>query len=228
MLIIGLDTETCNGFIDADGKLNLTQSLVYDLGWAVIETETGLILEEKSYIIGDVFCELKEAMESAYYANKIPMYWQDWRTGNRKISNFMTVRRDLLNTFKRYEIKGFFAHNAFFDLNALNNTLRYITKSKYRYFFPYCTEILDTLKFARRTICKNGEYIEFCESNNYMTAHKKPRPRATAEILYRYLTQNNDFVESHTGLEDVKIEKEILRYLVQKYPDYLKELQGRD
>lgn len=37
------------------------------------------------------------------------------------------------------------------------------------------------------------------------------RPRLTAEILYRYLTNNVDFVESHTGLEDVMIEKEIFK-----------------
>ena len=34
-------------------------------------------------------------------------------------------------------------------------------------------------------------------------------PRATAEILYRYITQDVDFIEDHTGLEDVLIEKEI-------------------
>ena len=42
-----------------------------------------------------------------------------------------------------------------------------------------------------------------------MTNHKTPRPRTTAEILYRYLSGNNDFVEEHTGLEDVLIEIEI-------------------
>lgn len=34
---IGIDTETCNGRIDVDGKLNLTDSLVYDIGWAVVD-----------------------------------------------------------------------------------------------------------------------------------------------------------------------------------------------
>ena len=31
----------------------------------------------------------------------------------------------------------------------------------------------------------------------------------TAEVLYRYIKGNKDFIESHTGLEDVMIEKEI-------------------
>ena len=42
-----------------------------------------------------------------------------------------------------------------------------------------------------------------------MTNHATPRPRFTAEVLWRYISKNNDFVESHTGLKDVEIEKEI-------------------
>ena len=34
--LVGLDTETCNGFTE-NGKLNLSQSLVYDMGWAVVD-----------------------------------------------------------------------------------------------------------------------------------------------------------------------------------------------
>ena len=43
--------------------------------------------------------------------------------------------------------------------------------------------------------------------NGYLK--KNGTPRATAEILYKYISGNNDFEESHTGLEDVLIEKEI-------------------
>ena len=43
-----------------------------------------------------------------------------------------------------------------------------------------------------------------------MTKHKRPRPKYGAETVYRYLTQNPDFVEAHTALEDSKIESVIL------------------
>ena len=46
------------------------------------------------------------------------------------------------------------------------------------------------------------------KNHNYIT--KNGRKRYTAEILYRFITNNIDFEESHTGLEDVLIEKEIL------------------
>ena len=42
---------------------------------------------------------------------------------------------------------------------------------------------------------------------------RRPNPnksvKLTAEILYRYISGKQDFVEAHTGLEDVQIEKEI-------------------
>ncbi len=62
---------------------------------------------------------------------------------------------------------------------------------------------------AADTICKQKSYRRFCEENGYMTKHKAPRPQMKAEVIYRYISGNNDFVESHTGLEDVMIEKEI-------------------
>jgi hypothetical protein len=36
-------------------------------------------------------------------------------------------------------------------------------------------------------------------------------------VLYRYITGNTDFIESHTGLEDVDIERQILAYCFRKH-----------
>ena len=47
----------------------------------------------------------------------------------------------------------------------------------------------------------------FCEENGYV--RKNGKPRATAEILYRYITGQHDFTEEHQGLDDVLIEIEI-------------------
>ena len=71
--------------------------------------------------------------------------------------------------------------------------------------------------------CFNGEdYNTFCYENDYIT--KNGRKRYTAEILYRFLTNNIEFVESHTGLEDVKIETTIFAYCMAKHKKMRKEL----
>lgn len=206
--IIGLDTETCNGIV-VDDKLDLSQSLVYDIGWAVTDRQ-GNIYKTRSFIVREIFFGMADVMSSAYYSEKIPMYLEQIADGSRIVANFSTIRARLLEDMEEYKVKEVFAHNMRFDLNALNNTQRYISKSKYRYFFPYDIELWDTLKMARQTIGKQKKYRKFCEQNDYLTNHKKPQVRLTAEILYRFLTDNNDFVESHTGLEDVLIETYIM------------------
>lgn len=208
--LIGLDTETCNGLV-VDDKLDLSQSLVYDLGWAVTD-KRGRIYKTRSYVIAEIFCEMKDVMKSAYYAEKIPNYWNDIKTGKRILASFWTVRRAFMDDVKEYGVKNVFAHNAGFDVRALNNTMRYITKSQFRWFFPYSLEIWDTLKMSRQTIGKQKSYQKWCLRNGYMTNHKTPRVRLTAEILYRYISGQYDFNESHTGLEDVLIETVIMSH----------------
>lgn len=220
--LIGLDTETCNGLV-IDEKLDLTNSLVYDLGYAVTDKH-GNVYKTESFVIYEIFVKMADVMKSAYYAEKIPQYWEDIKSGKRKLVTFQTARKQLLKDMKKYKSNIIFAHNAGFDLRALNNTYRYITKSKYRFFFKWGTEIWDTLKMARDTICRQKSYINYCERNGYMTKHKTPKARATAEILYKYLTGDNNFLESHTGLEDVLIEKDILSHCFRQHKKMRKKL----
>lgn len=213
--IMVLDTETANGLMVND-KLDLSCSLVYDIGFTVVDKK-GCVYCQKSMAIREIFCGMADVMKSAYYAEKLPKYWEDIKAGRRNLVNFMTARRIVLEVMKEYNIQTVSAHNARFDVNALNNTIRYITKSDKRFFFPYGTEIWDTCKGAVNTICKQKGYIRFCERNGYMTKHKTPRVRATAEILYRYLSGDNNFIEEHQGLDDTTIEAKILTQILRQH-----------
>lgn len=205
--IIVIDTETANTIDDP---------FCYDVGFAVID-RTGKVYETHSYVIADIFLDEKEMMEEAYFADKIPQYWEDIKNGKRQLRRFQTVKRIFRDVCDQYNIKIVAAHNARFDYRSTNVTQRFLTSSKYRYFFPYGVEIWDTLKMAKEIFSKDDEYGVFCLENGYMT--KRGQRRYTAEILYRYLTRNKDFVESHTGLEDVMIEKEIFVECIKRNPE---------
>lgn len=194
---IVFDTETCN---------NMDNPLMYDLGFAVVDKK-GNVYAHFSFIIYEVFFGMSELMRSAYYSNKLPQYYEDIENGNRKIVTLFTAKKIFNEVCKEYNVRAIIAHNARFDYKSTNGTQRYITKSKYRFFLPYGIELWDTMKMAKDTIAKQKNYIRFCEENNYLT--KNGKVRVTAEILYKYISGNNDFIESHTGLEDVMIEKEI-------------------
>lgn len=217
---IVLDTETTP--IDKTcRKVDPTNMFVYDIGWAVVDKH-GKVYKTQSFVIQDIFIQEADLMQSAYYANKIPQYKTAINNGSRILTSFYKVREALIKDIELFNVTEIYAHNMYFDLLSLNNTERWLTKSKYRYFFPYGIEINDTLKMAKDVIGKQPTYIKYCNDNNYVTS--SGRPRFTAEILYRYITQNENFTENHTGLEDVMIEKEILAYCFRQHKKMRKAL----
>lgn len=200
-----IDTETTN---------SLDDPIVYDIGFAVIDKE-GAVYESHSYAIADIILA-DDMMDSAYYKEKIPSYWEEIKEGKRKLRRFKTVKAIVADIIKQYDIEIVIAHNARFDYRSLNLTQRYITSSKFRYFFPYGIKVWDTLKMAREILKGCDRYREFCVKNGYVT--KRNQNKFTAEILYRYITNNPEFIEAHKGLDDVMIEKEIFAYCIKEYP----------
>lgn len=202
-----MDSETAETNV-VNGQLDVANGQVYDLGLMVID-ENGKVYDQISMVNEDVFFRMPESMQNAYFADKIPQYLVDIRMGKRKIVNSWQMYKIFTEMCRKYEVSAVVAHNAFFDVKVLNSTMRYQTKSRVRWFLPWGMEIIDTLKLARNTFATDPKYVEWCKENGYMTNHSTPRPRLTAEILYRYITGNDEFVESHTGLEDVQIEADI-------------------
>ena len=147
MNVIVLDTETTN---------SLDDPFTYDIGWAVIDLETEKVLKTESYAVAEVFLD-KELMASAYFIDKVPSYWEEIKSKDRKLARLFTIRKSLI---------------------------------------------------AKETFKDDKEYREFCLENGYVTQYGQNR--YTAEVLYRFLTGNNNFEEVHKGIDDVLIEKEIL------------------
>ena len=218
-----LDTETANTIVEEDGKLEMRYVLPYDIGFGVMDTK-GIIYEKHSYVNEDIFCDEYSLMQSAYYADKIPQYIRDLAHQKRELKTTYEIRKIIFDLCEKYNCQFVCCHNARFDYRALNNIQRWITKSKHRYFLPYGLEIWDTLKMARDVIAPMPTYRKFCEDNGYMTKHKIPQPQLTAEVIYRFITNNTDFIESHTGLEDVEIEAEIFKYCVRQHKPMRKKL----
>ena len=217
---IVIDTETCP--IDKDLTDVLpTNMWTYDCGWAVVD-KRGNVYRTRSFVNADIFLDEKDLMKSAYYAEKIPRYWEDIKAGRRTLTSFYNIRKTLMEDIAEFNVTEIFAHNMRFDYGTLNTTQRWLTKSKYRYFFSKDLVICDTLKMARDVIAKMPTYRRFCEENGYMT--KNHQVKLTAEVIFRFITKNNNFVESHTGLEDVLIEKEILAYCYKQHKKMRKKL----
>lgn len=193
---IVLDTETTNTLEDA---------FCYDIGFIVTDGQT--IFEKHSYTIADIFLD-NDLMENAFFKDKMPKYWEDIKNGDRLLRKFKTVKFIFADICKQYNIKKVYAFNCRFDYNALQTTQRFLTSSKYRYFFPYGIEFHDIMVTAKQTLKNNDEYRRFCLENNFVYGKGKQN-RYTAEIVYKFLVDKN-FEEMHMGLQDSEIEFEIL------------------
>ena len=192
-----IDTETANG---------LDEPLVYDYGGIIVNSK-GEILEKFSFVISDIFYYRRDLMLTCYYSNKIPNYEKDLFNGKRRTATFAQIYNYTNYILQKYNIKSVLAYNMRFDQRALNNTIQYITNDNKKYFFPYELDKKCIMCMAQDTICKQKTYKIFCLNNGYIT--KTGKLKSTAEIVYRYISFNNSFIEEHTGLADVLIENQI-------------------
>ena len=198
--------------VDVETANSTNQALTYDIGFSVCDKK-GNVYESKSFAISDIFFDEKkiynnyELMDSAYYANKLPQYYEGMRSGAWKVVSLFVARQEIHRLMAEYNINVVCAYNCNFDKNALNTTLRYISKSKIRWFFPYGTEFYCIWNMACQTICKQKGYLRFCLKNGLYS--ESGNMKTSAETVWAYMTQNPNFEEKHTGLEDVKIEVQI-------------------
>lgn len=201
--ILVLDVETAGDV----GK----NPLCYDIGFVVTDKQ-GNIYEQFSYAIEEIFDD-SALMRSAYYYNKLPLYDQKISQGIMKVKPLRYVRKVILNLIEKYNIKDVAAYNAYFDfVKALNNTWQELTN--YRYFFPY--DVSKNLNInciwhmACQTIFSQKTFPSWAIENGFYS--KAGNLRTNAEVAYNWLMKTNDFVEEHTGLEDVLIEVQIMAW----------------
>ena len=193
-----LDTETAN---------SVEQPLPYDIGWVICDRD-GNIYEERSFVVAETFIDMKDVMQSAYYAEKIPQYWEDIKAGTRLIRPMWTIRRQLLDDMTTYNTNRVGAYNMGFDKRALNNLIRYTSKSWARWFFPYNTEFFCIWNFACSVLLNTKSYIDFALTNGLVSDYGNIQ--TSAETAYKFITGDTEFKEEHKGLEDVKIEVAIM------------------
>jgi DNA polymerase III epsilon subunit-like protein len=130
------------------------------------------------------------------------------------------IRRKMFEVMEKYGIKEVVAHNAHFDYTVLNNIVKYLSGSRVRNWFPFgMVEWWDSLNMAKSVMLKMPTYEKFCIEELGL-----PKANAKAETLYRFIIKDPDFIESHTALEDVLIESQIVAYCYRQHKEMRKKL----
>lgn len=205
--IVALDTETIGV---------LTFPRFYDLGFAIVDKYNHVYFKV-SLVNSTIFYGHKDEMQTCYYANKLPQYFVELENGERCLLNVWQIKELIAYVMKHFDTKTVAAYNANFDKRACNNTLKE--------FFHDDTIFWDIMLMVKDTIYEMASYKKFCAENGFMCSGSwSDRPKWSAEVVYRFITKNPDFVEAHTGLRDVEIESAIMAECFKKHAKMRKVL----
>lgn len=200
---------------DCEGTDDLTlgerdNQLPYDLSAVVIDRE-GAVVDEFAFLVKDVFTDC-DLMNSAYYKRKMPEYLDRLAEGTIQPVTVQEVFANIAEVIDRWNVSDLWAYNVGYDYQAIANLYK---KYRRKRNFPHdkaqavCDlNPRDIMLAAVETLCGPQKYYKFCVANGYFS--KRNNVNYGAEIVYRFITGNTDFIEEHKGIDDARIESEIL------------------
>lgn len=232
-----LDTETTTLPNLKNSKFALDFPLIYDFGYKLVDRH-GNILETESAVVQEIFFN-DELFEGAYYAHKKPQYMEKIANGTIAVKTWAVLTEKFENILKTYKptvcaynahfdfkraipttelfFKGFSSKGNFWKANLekkvadrVNNVAyegTYTPNPHFR-FRKADYEIIDIWRVACENLLNTDKFRNYAFDNGYLT--KSNYPKTSAEVVYRYLFLAENFIESHTAIEDVEIETEIL------------------
>lgn len=190
-----LDTETV-----ADARVP------FDIAFTIIDRK-GNIVETGQYYTAEIVDNptgLYLLCKDSFSRSKADFYLAAAHNEPENIMPFDIIADIINDKIKEYDATVC-AYNAKFDVTVCNNFAKALDMS---YFFTPETEIWDIWNIALNIFCKSRNYVNFARDNGFVTP--KGNVSSSAETVYRYITNNPTFVESHTALNDTGIEAEIL------------------
>lgn len=196
--ILVLDTETVGDF---------STPLIHDFAYCILDENFNIVKTYNALVNEIKNC--KYLMRSDFYNTKKSLY--DFMILQKKVElkNWLDILKDFKNDLKDYNIKTICAYNVAFDKRAIEKTCELlhgkIPKLNYLCIWNLATD----------TIMNNKKYKKWCIDNNYIS--DKGNFLTNAECCYQYITNNIEFIEEHTALQDSIIESEILKYIMENY-----------
>ena len=206
MNICVFDTET----------VSINKPFCYNVGFVIYNTDRQQILHKADYVIDQIWYN-PPLFNTAYYADKRPIYVSRMRGRKTLLKKWGHVMQDMIRIFKIYDVQAAFAYNSPFDDKVFSFNCDWF---KTRNPFDN-VPIYDIRGYVHKFIAFTSSFKDFCETNKAFT--ESGNYSTTAETLFQYITQDSDFQEEHTALSDSLIELEILTYCVDIGAEWGKE-----
>ena len=128
-LVLDCETATLPHAINYIGEerknVAIAKPLIYDLGWQVIDYQ-GRVYAKKNFLISEIF-SVPAVFDTAYYAEKRPLYLEKLDKGEIMLTDWRTAVRELIEDMDACEAVG--AYNSMFDFKkAIPFTELYINQ----------------------------------------------------------------------------------------------------
>jgi len=209
MKVIVFDTET----------IDTKELSAFDIGYVV--TDNGIAVEQASFLIEETY--KGPLFKNAYYYEKNKERYEEYEsTGQSLLVPLASARADLNKAIVHHAVEIIAGFIISFDIRALNyNFKKYLGETN-----EITVESLGKNRVVIDipvlfALLYNGkEFKDWCKNNNCLT--DKGNYKTTAEVIYRFISGNNEHEEEHTALQDSIEESAIFWHLVNKF-DLTKE-----
>lgn len=229
---------------DRQKKLSLLLPLIYDIGWKIVDSK-GREYCRRSFIVSEVFSnpdlfntayysKKRPVYISSLLSKEIEI--ATWFSIREKMLSDMEKVEAIgaynaaFDYFKAIKFTDKFIENAY-----STNFSEWYERQKEKYTTPQKPQkprtkstnskevftfhrvnvpIFDIWYLACKYLMNGNKFRIYCKENDFLTNSGKYYS-TSAETAYRYITQNTDFNEAHTALQDVEIESEILAKILQ-------------
>lgn len=178
----------------------------YNIGYIIADRYGNKFLEKSFAVLPCIWENLQNCMQAKDMThNNIQEILQDIENSDKKYSYtaIEEVKKMILKDITRYKVNEIWAYNCSFDKGSLSR----LFGEDFEILNNICT-FYDIIPAIVHTMLLNKDYVKFCNKNGFITA--KGNVMTKAEVVYRYLTGDIEFSEEHTGLNDCRIEYEIL------------------
>lgn len=192
MNIVVFDTET----------VSLEKPFCYNIGYAIVEVESGKMLAKRDYVVEQVWHN-PMLFITAYYADKRENYVKAMRSRKTIMAKYGYICQAMIRDFIKYEVAGAYAFNSPFDDKVFTYNSEWFKCNN-----PFDNIPIFDIRGYVHHFMVDDNFKAFCEDYGYFT--DSGNYSTTAEVMYRYLTGNTEFIEDHTALSDSEIESAIL------------------
>lgn len=193
-----LDTETV-----ADARIP------YDVAFIIVD-RAGNVIERYNALVKEVFDNpiMRHMLTRDSFAKRKADFYLD---SNIPVQSFYDIAAYLHDTICQYHCPVV-AYNISFDFKVLNDLCKVMDNIEW---YPQGTEFWDLWAMSLSTVCDSGNYVRFCITNGFIT--DSGNISCNAESVFAYLSNNPNFAESHTALDDCEIEAKILAAVFKRH-----------